>query len=111
MEFDASCSKTVVTGPISSYDSVFFTLFDSGANHSFVSMKIVDRLCRPSSDLDRGFHILLSNGELIVSRREIRALPIVIEGRELHVDLVELVIEDFDFILGMDMLLKYGGND
>ena len=67
---------------------------------------IVDKLYRPSSELDRGFQILLPTSDLIVSRREIRALPIVIEDRKLHMDLFELVIEDFDFILAMDMLSK-----
>ena len=34
-------------------------------------------------------------------------MPIVVEGREFYVNLIELEIEDFDFILGMDMLSKY----
>ena len=32
----------------------------------------------------------------------------IIEGRELQVNLIELAMEDFDLILGMDMLAKYG---
>ena len=32
------------------------------------------------------------------------------EGRELHVNVMELEIDDFDLILGMDMLAKYGAN-
>ena len=31
-----------------------------------------------------------------------------VEGRELSVDLIELVMADFDMILGMDWLAKYG---
>ena len=31
-----------------------------------------------------------------------------VEGRELSVDLIELVMTDFDMILGMDWLAKYG---
>ena len=30
------------------------------------------------------------------------------EGRELSADLIELVMTDFDMILGMDWLVKYG---
>lgn len=56
---------------------------------------------------DSGFHILLPSGKMIDSRREVRALPIVIDGRELYVNVIELVIEDFNFILSMDMLSKY----
>lgn len=32
----------------------------------------------------------------------------MIEGRELHVDLIELAMYNFDMILGIDMLAKYG---
>ena len=32
------------------------------------------------------------------------------DGRELHVDVMELELNDFDLILGMDLLEKYGVN-
>ena len=51
------CSP-LVTGQISSSANTYYVLFDSGASHSFV------------------LHI--------VSRKEIRALPIVVEGREFY---------------------------
>ena len=51
---------------------------------------------------------MLPTGELVESRRWVRSLPLVIDGRELHVDLIELDLEDFDIILGMDWLVKYG---
>ena len=72
-----------------------------------MSTRVIDNLCRPVSELARPFLIKIPNGELIVSRKEIRALPIVVEGREFYVNLIELEIDDFDFILGMDMLSKY----
>ena len=106
-ESDASASRTVVTGQISSSATTYYALFDSGASHSFVSTRVIDSLCRPVSELARPFLIKIPNGELIVSRKEIRALPIVVEGREFYVNLIELEIDDFDFILGMDMLSKY----
>ena len=46
--------------------------------------------------------------ELVVSRRWIRALPVIVDGRELSVDLIELSMEDFDMIFGMDWLVRYG---
>ena len=39
-----------------------------------------------------------------------RALPLTVDGRELHIDVMELEIDDFDLILGMDVLEKYGSN-
>ena len=55
-----------------------------------------------------GFGTLLPSGELVVSRRWVRSLPVTVEGRELSVDLIELVMTNFDMILGMDWLVKYG---
>ena len=49
--------------------------------------------------LDRPMHIILPGGERVVSRRGIRALPLTVDGRELHVDAMELEIDDFDLIL------------
>ena len=34
----------------------------------------------------------------------------MVDGRELHVDVMELEMDDFDLILGMDLLEKYGAN-
>ena len=37
-------------------------------------------------------------------------MPLTVDGRELHIDVMELEIDDFDLILGMDVLEKYGAN-
>lgn len=72
-----------------------------------LSTRVMDKLCRPVSELARMFLVRILNGELIVSQKEIRALPIAVEGWEFYVNLIELEIDNFDFILGMDMLSKY----
>lgn len=71
-ESDVSASRTVVTGQISSSATIYYVLFDSGASHSFVSTRVIDKLCRPVSELDRAFLVRIPNGELIVSRKEIK---------------------------------------
>ena len=43
-----------------------------------------------------------SSSVVAVSQRWVRALPVEIEGRVLIVDLIELVMKDYDMILGMD---------
>ena len=65
-------------------------LFDSGATHSFASARMIDQLCRPSRELDRGFRVVLPTCDRVVSRREIRVLLVMVEGRELHVDLITI---------------------
>ena len=77
-------------------------MIDSGATHSFVAARAVDKMCRPCDISGSGFRTMLPTGELVESRRWVRSLPLVIDSRELHVDLIELDLEDFDMILGMD---------
>ena len=97
-----------MTGQISSASASFTALIDLRSSHSFVSTRVIDQLCRPS-DLDaRRFQTMLPIGELVVSRRWVRALLVEIDGRELFMDLIELAMDDFDMILGMDWLSKYG---
>ena len=50
----------------------------------------------------------MPTGELVVSRRWVRALLVEIDNRELSVDLIELSMDDFEMILGMEWLSKYG---
>ena len=37
-------------------------------------------------------------------------MPLTVDRRELHIDIMELEIDDFDLILDMDVLEKYGAN-
>ncbi|XP_062116236.1 uncharacterized protein LOC133830299 [Humulus lupulus] len=105
---EAEASPSVVTGQLLSAGTPYHVLIDSGATHSFVASSIIDRLCRPCDFYAVGFGTLLPTGEIVVSRRWVRSLPVTVEGRELSVDLIELVMTDFDMILGMDWLAKYG---
>ena len=91
-----------MTGQLSSAGSPFTVLIDSSDTHSFVSSKVIDRLCRPSEYRTAGFGTLLPTGELVVCRRWIRTLPVMINSGELSVDFIELDMEDFYMILGMD---------
>ena len=108
MQAEAKASPSVVTGQLSSAGTPFTVLIDSGATHSCVSDKVIDRLCRPSEYSTSGFGTILPTGELVISRRWIRALPMIVDGMELSVNLIELNMEDFDIILGMDWLVRYG---
>ena len=78
----------MVTGQVSSAGTDFYVLIDSGATHSFVAARAVDRMCSPCDISSSGFRTMLPTGELVESRRWVRSLPLVIDGRELHVDLI-----------------------
>ena len=106
-------TSQVVTGQISittpdtiaAYDAI--ALFDSGATHSFVSLEFGQKLGRSVDKLEQPFKTSLPSGEILWSNFWIRNIPVVICGRELHVDLIAIKLQDFDMILGMDFLSKY----
>ncbi|XP_062093662.1 uncharacterized protein LOC133799679 [Humulus lupulus] len=81
---------------------------DSAATHSYVADRIVDKFFRPFELNAVGFRTMLPTGEVVITRRWIRALPMWVDNREIFVDLIELGMKNFDVILGMDWLAKYG---
>ncbi|XP_060973969.1 uncharacterized protein LOC133039158 [Cannabis sativa] len=89
---DADASPSVVTG----------------ATHSYVSSRVIENFDKPCDIYASGFGTLLPSGDLIVSTRWIRSLSFWIDGCELTANLIELQMSDFDIILGMDFLSKYG---
>ena len=107
---DAEASPSLVTGQLSVNNSFNSVLFDSGATHSYVAARIFSKLDRPHDRYESGFGTLLPGGELVISKRWIRSMPIRIDGRELGADLIEMILVDFDIILGMDFLSKYSAS-
>ena len=53
------------------------------------------------------FTTVLQSGEILVSTHW---LPMSIFGRELFIDIISLDMKDYDVILGMDFLAKYGAS-
>ncbi|KAM6550987.1 hypothetical protein CsatB_000795 [Cannabis sativa] len=105
---DADASPSVVTGQLSINGCSYTVLFDSGATHSYVSSRVIENFDKPCDIYASGFGTLLPSGDLIVSTRWIRSLSFWIDGCELTANLIELQLSDFDIILGMDFLSKYG---
>ncbi|XP_060964845.1 uncharacterized protein LOC133033845 [Cannabis sativa] len=104
---DAEADPSTVTGEISIGGIMFTILVDSGATHSYISSRIIEKLGRPCDIMSYEFGTLLPTREVVISKRWVRSLLVLVEGRELLVDLIELDLEDFDVILGMDWLTKY----
>uniref|UniRef100_A0A803QSH8 Retrotransposon gag domain-containing protein n=1 Tax=Cannabis sativa TaxID=3483 RepID=A0A803QSH8_CANSA len=106
-QVEVDVGPSTVTDQLSIEGTLLTVLINSGATHSNVSSKVIENLHKPSDVLPSGFGTLLPTGELVISSRWVRSLPVFVEGRELLVDLIELNLEDFDVILGMDWLAKY----
>ena len=104
---DAQASPEVVTGIIQFHSQPIRVLIDLGATHSFISASLVDLLGLSTSLLQ--FDMLFSTpiGKSFLATRVVKDDNIVIEGRELHVDLILLKLHDFDIILGMDWLATH----
>ena len=84
-----------------------YTLFDSGAIHSFISTKLAlsmsDSIARTPSLL----RTALLSGEILLSEFYLKQVPITVNGVTLQADLIAIEMKDFDVILGMDFLAKH----
>jgi hypothetical protein len=79
-----------------------YALIDPGANHSFVSYRIMNNLHVLSSNLGVEVTISTPLGENIHIDDIYRGVKLYIGGLELRVDLIPLELYDSDLILGMD---------
>jgi hypothetical protein len=82
-------------------------LIDPGATHSFVANKIVGKIGKRPSRVERGFMISTPLGEVVAIDVVYKGIGIRIDGLELGVDLISLELQDFEVILGMDWLSVY----
>ncbi|KAL5546618.1 hypothetical protein UlMin_006305 [Ulmus minor] len=103
---EAGTSK-VVTGQLTVANRCANVLFDSGATHSFTSTMFANCVNRGKDKINQMFRTILPPGDVMLSNYWLRAVPIVIAGRELSMDLVILDMFDYDVIIGMDFLTKY----
>ncbi|KAL5573969.1 hypothetical protein UlMin_023566 [Ulmus minor] len=99
--------STVVSGQLIVALIPAYVLIDSGATHSFASEMFANRIDRCHYKSDGMFSTTLPSGEVMLSTCWLRAVPIIVDDRELFVNLIVLDMPDFDVILGMDWLSKY----
>jgi len=57
--------------------------------------------------LKSGFSVVFPFGEVLRSNMVLRSCLVMINGREMSVNLIVLDMKDFDVILGMDWLSKH----
>ncbi|GJS71326.1 putative reverse transcriptase domain-containing protein [Tanacetum coccineum] len=93
-----------MTGTFTLNDHYATTLFDSGADYSFVSTTFIPLLDIESSDLGFSYEIKIASGQQVEIYKVIRGCKIEIEGHVFDINLIPFGSGSFDVIVGIDWL-------
>ncbi|GKC07482.1 putative reverse transcriptase domain-containing protein [Tanacetum coccineum] len=99
---EARQDPNIVTGTFTLNDHYATTLFDSGADYSFVSTTFIPLLGIEPSDLGFSYEIEIASGQLVKIDKVIRGCKLEIEGHVFDINLIPFGSGSFDVIIGMD---------
>ncbi|GKB74841.1 putative reverse transcriptase domain-containing protein [Tanacetum coccineum] len=85
------------------------TLFDSGADYSFVSATFIPLLGIEPSNLGFSYEIEIASGQLVEINKVIKGCKLEIEGHVFDINLISFGSRSFDVIIGMDWLSNHKG--
>ncbi|XP_073067224.1 uncharacterized protein [Primulina eburnea] len=103
---EADDATDVVSGTILIQSVPAYALFDCGATHSFMSKRFAKKLgCKPAK-LNEPFRIATPTSWSIETHEIYRECEISINNQNFSADLIQLIMVDFDLILGMDWLAR-----
>ncbi|GJX94775.1 putative reverse transcriptase domain-containing protein [Tanacetum coccineum] len=104
---EARQDLNIVTGTFTLNNHFATTLFDSGADYSFVSTTFIPLLGLEPSDLGFRYEIEIASGQLVEIDKVIKGCKLEIEGHVFDIDLIPFGHGSFDVIIGMDWLSNY----
>ncbi|GJR44196.1 putative reverse transcriptase domain-containing protein [Tanacetum coccineum] len=104
---EARQDPNIVTGTFTLNNHFATTLFDSGADYSFVSTTFIPLLGLEPSDLGYRYEIEIASGKLVEIDKVIKGCKLEIEGYVFDIDLIPSRHGSFDVIIGMDWLSNY----
>ncbi|GJW57361.1 putative reverse transcriptase domain-containing protein [Tanacetum coccineum] len=104
---EARQDSNIVTGTFTLNNHFATTLFESGADYSFVSTTFIPLLGLEPSDLGFRYEIKIASGQLVKIDKDIKGYKLEIEGHVFDIDLIPFGNGSFDVIIGMDWLSKY----
>jgi hypothetical protein len=81
-------------------------LFDSGASHTFISKKFVEKYCIPCIESREGFIIHLLGGQIFTKEVAFH-VPVTLAERDFPTNMIVLKGQDIDVILGMNWLAQH----
>ncbi|GKE19265.1 putative reverse transcriptase domain-containing protein [Tanacetum coccineum] len=104
---EARQDLNIVTGTFPLKNHFATTLFDSGANYSFVSTTFIPLLGIKPSELGFRYEIKIASGQLVEIDKVIKGYKLEIEGHVFDIDLIPFGHGSFDVIIGMDWLSNH----
>ncbi|GJZ63039.1 putative reverse transcriptase domain-containing protein [Tanacetum coccineum] len=104
---EARQDLNIMTGTFTLNNHFATTLFDSGADYSFVSTTFIPLLGIESSELGFKYEIEIASGQLVEIDKVIKGCKLEIEGHVFDIDLIPFGHGSFDVIIGMDWLSNY----
>ncbi|GJX33540.1 putative reverse transcriptase domain-containing protein [Tanacetum coccineum] len=104
---EARQDPNIMTGTFTLNDHFATTLFDSGADYSFVSTTFIPLLGLEPSDLGFRYEIEIDSGQLVEIDKVIKGCKLEIEGHVFDIDLIPFGHGSFDMIIGMDWFSNY----
>jgi hypothetical protein len=82
----------------------FTILIDSGASHSYIDPKVVERLCLPRSKHEKSWLVQLATGAKRKVVESVKSCPVGMNGLSTKADLNIFPLGSYDFLIGMDWL-------
>nr|GEU69433.1 putative reverse transcriptase domain-containing protein [Tanacetum cinerariifolium] len=106
---DASMDSNVITGTFLLNNQYAKILFDTGADRSFVSTTFTALIDITPTTLENYYDVELADGKIIGVNIIIRGCTLNFMNHPFNIDLVHVLLDSFDVIVGMDWLTKYHG--
>ncbi|GKE45660.1 putative reverse transcriptase domain-containing protein [Tanacetum coccineum] len=104
---EARQDPNIVTGTFTLNNHFAITLFDSGADYSFVSTTFIPLLGLKPSYLGFRYEIEIASRQLVKIDKVIKGCKLEIEGHVFDIDLIPFGHVSFDVIIGIDWLSNY----
>ena len=95
-------------GTLTLFHSHVPALFDTGASRSFIAVRVMHDLGLVPQALETALNAVSPLGITVKLGKVCKEFPLTLEDRNFFADLVVLSMSEFDIILGMDWLTKYG---
>ncbi|GJY77957.1 putative reverse transcriptase domain-containing protein [Tanacetum coccineum] len=104
---EARQDPNIVTGTFTLNNHFATTLFDSGANYSFVSTTFIPLLGIEPSELGFRYEIEIASRQLVGIDKVIKGCKLEIKGHVFDINLIPFGYGSFDVIIGMNWLSNH----